>query len=80
MADFQEKKTYDEELAQTATHQAGEFQDLEKYATTDGTHDAVFGQITEGDPNYRNVGQNVLWHPTCDANMRNRSAGWVLSL
>ncbi|KAF7189559.1 N amino acid transport system protein [Pseudocercospora fuligena] len=76
MADFQEKKTYDEELAQTTTHQAGEFQDLEKYATTDGTHDAVFGQITEGGPNYRNVG----WLGTVALMMKTQIGLGVLSI
>ena len=48
---FDKKSLSDDELARSPTHAAGEVQDLEKYTTKD----AVFGEITEGGPNYRNV-------------------------
>ncbi|KAK4624113.1 hypothetical protein CLAFUW4_05567 [Fulvia fulva] len=51
---FDKKNLSNDELARSPTHAAGEVQDLEKYTTKD----AVFGEITQGGPNYRNVGHS----------------------
>lgn len=48
---FYKNKNYDEELAPVASQHAGTMTDI--HQTT--THDAVFGEISEDGPDYRNV-------------------------
>lgn len=48
-----EEKKVGEELAPVPTTDFGDVQD---YPKTDATHDAVFGEINEDGPNYRDVG------------------------
>lgn len=52
MSGYDEKKT-GEALAPVPTTDFGDIQDYPK--ATDTTHDAVFGEINEDGPNYRDV-------------------------
>lgn len=49
------KNEQEEDLALVVSRRVGDVESLEK----DTTRDAVFGEITEGGPNYRNVGIRV---------------------